>query len=77
MADKGSKAAKNVAGKYYVDTNCIGCGQCVDIAPEFYAEDADVGGMYVKKQPSSPQEVDLCEQALASCPVDAIGSDGE
>ena len=75
MADKSIKTAKNVAGKYYVDTNCISCGQCVDIAGYFFTEDKD-GGMYVKAQPQSAESVALCEQALSNCPVEAIGNDG-
>lgn len=76
MADKSSRSAKNVSGKYYVDTNCISCGQCVDIAVNFFKEDVG-GGIYVKAQPSSAEEIALCEQALASCPIEAIGNDGE
>lgn len=75
MADKNAKSKKNVAGKYYVDTNCISCGQCIDIAGDFFADDKE-SGVYVKAQPSSEQEVALCEQALANCPVEAIGNDG-
>ena len=75
MADKNSKAANSVAGKYYVDTNCISCGQCVDIAGDFFAESSD-GGMYVKAQPSSQEDIASCENALSNCPVDAIGNDG-
>lgn len=75
MADKGAKAVKNVAGKYYVDTNCISCGQCVDIAGNFFVESPD-GGMYVKAQPSSQEDNAVCEQALSNCPVEAIGNDG-
>ncbi|CAL7961145.1 ferredoxin [Gammaproteobacteria bacterium] len=74
MANKSAKAANSVAGKYYVDTNCISCGQCVDIASNFFAENPS-GGMYVKAQPGS-EDIALCEQALSSCPVDAIGNDG-
>lgn len=77
MADKNSKSTKNVPGKYYVDTNCISCGQCIDIAGDFFAEDSEVGGVYVKAQPNSEEGTVLCEKALASCPVDAIGNDGE
>lgn len=76
MSNKKAKAVKNVAGKYYVDTNCISCGQCVDIASEFFAENSE-GGMYVKSQPGSKEDIALCEQALSSCPVEAIGNDGE
>ena len=75
MANKNAKAIKNVAGKYYVDTNCISCGQCVDIAGNFFAESPD-GGMYVKADPSSKEDIASCEQALSNCPVDAIGNDG-
>jgi ferredoxin len=75
MADKSAKAVKNVSGKYYVDTNCISCGQCIDVAGDFFAESPD-GGVYVKAQPSSEQDIALCEQALSNCPVEAIGNDG-
>ncbi|MBU0744453.1 MAG: ferredoxin [Gammaproteobacteria bacterium] len=77
MADKNAKSAKNVSGKYYVDTNCISCGQCVDIAGDFFAEDSETGGFYVKAQPGSDEGIVLCENALSNCPVDAIGNDGE
>lgn len=76
MADKNAKSANNIPGKYYVDTKCISCGQCVDIAGDFFVEDKD-GGVYVKTQPTSQEGVELCEQALSNCPVEAIGNDGE
>jgi ferredoxin len=76
MADKSAKAAKNVAGSYYVDTHCISCGQCIDIAGGFFTEDQN-GGVYVKMQPDSSENLALCEQALSNCPVEAIGNDGE
>ena len=75
MADKTSKNASNAAGKYYVDSNCIGCGQCMDIAGDFFAETPDTG-VFVKVQPVEQKSIDLCEQALANCPVEAIGNDG-
>lgn len=75
MADKNAKAAKNVDGKYYVDTHCISCGQCIDIAGNFFAED-EAGGVYVKAQPGSDEDMALCDQAVANCPVEAIGNDG-
>jgi ferredoxin len=76
MADKNSKAAQNVAGKYYVDVNCIGCGQCIDLANDFFADGHD-GGVYVKKQPASTEDMSMCEKALSGCPVEAIGNDGQ
>ena len=31
---------------------------------------------YVYKQPESPEEEALCQEAMDGCPVEAIGSDG-
>ena len=75
MANKDAKANLSVAGKYYVDTNCISCGQCVDISNNFFTENQD-GGIYVKEQPQSEGDLALCEQALTNCPVEAIGNNG-
>lgn len=75
MANKNVKAEKNVSGKYYVDNNCISCGQCVGIARNFFAEEST--GVYIKSQPSVAEEIRLCEEALSNCPVGAIGDDGE
>lgn len=76
MPDKNNKTPNNVPGKYYVDNNCISCSQCGDIAPDYFAQ-LPSGEYHVTKQPTTPEEVTLCEQALAACPVNAIGNDGE
>lgn len=76
MADKSLTATKNVAGKYYVDTNCVSCGQCAEIAVNFFVQNQE-GGYYVKAQPQTAEELVLCEQALSNCPIEAIGNDGE
>lgn len=75
MADKNSKASKNVIGSYYVDTNCIGCCQCVDYAGDFFVQDIN-DGVYVKNQPILEKDIELCERALTACPVESIGNDG-
>ena len=36
MAVKENKVAENVRGKFYVDDQCIACGLCREIAPEFF-----------------------------------------
>jgi ferredoxin len=35
------------------------------------------GGSFIKKQPLTPEEIALCQEAMESCPVEAIGNDGE
>lgn len=77
MADKNSKNSKNVAGKFYTDSNCIGCCQCVDLAGACFAEDSEAGVVYVKQQPQTDEQRKLCEEAMNGCPVGAIGNDGE
>lgn len=76
MADKENKWSQNIDGKYYVDDQCIACDACVMEAPDFFEMNDDDGHAYVKKQPSNPQEEEDCENALAACPVEAIGRDG-
>jgi ferredoxin len=37
----------------------------------------DGGYSYVFRQPTTPEEEALCKEAMAGCPVEAIGNDGE
>ena len=74
MADKNIKVPENVAGSYYVDDTCIGCGLCVSTAPEVFEMNGD-DKAYVRKQPS-PEELDGARTSMESCPVDAIGDNG-
>ena len=77
MADKKSKWQKNADGKFYVDDQCIACDACVVEAPGFFSMDKSAGRAFVKKQPKKPNEIELCMEALNSCPVEAIGDDGD
>lgn len=83
MSNPEMKHKSNVAGKFYCtdpdDENgegCIACNVCYTGAPEFFAED-DEGNAYVKKQPQTEEEIELCIEQLESCPVNSIGSDGD
>lgn len=77
MADKNDKQPDNVPGKYYVDTECIDCDVCRQLAPDFFKANEDEGHSYVAAQPSSDDEIAQCEEALENCPVEAIGNDGD
>ena len=76
MADKNEKNEFNVSGKYYVDSQCIGCALCASTAEGLF-EMTDSGCACVAKQPENDADVALCNEALESCPVQAIGDDGE
>ena len=77
MADKESKIPDNVEGKYFVDDQCIACDACTAEAPRFFEMNDDEGFAFVKRQPSSKEEIEECENALAACPVEAIGNNGD
>ena len=77
MADPRDRVAGNVAGAFYVDTQCIDCDVCRVTAPDNFERDEDRGFSFVFRQPATPDESARCEEAMDSCPVEAIGSDGE
>ena len=76
MADKDEKYPDNVPGPYYVDQECIDCNACNQTAPDFFTSPEEGGYSFVMKQPSTEEEIAICEEALEGCPVEAIGNDG-
>ena len=50
MADAANKYAENVAGKFYVDDQCIDCDLCRETAPANFKRNDDGGHSYVYKQ---------------------------
>ncbi len=77
MADPTQKLPENVAGKYYVDAQCIDCDVCRVTAPGNFQRSDQKGYSYVFRQPADPEEEAQCQEAMDCCPVEAIGSDGE
>jgi ferredoxin len=77
MADKAKKYPENVAGKFFVDRECIACDACVLAAPDHFGMHEDDGHAFVKKQPAGGVEEDACREAMEGCPVEAIGNDGD
>lgn len=76
MPDPNARQPENVPGAFYVDTTCIDCDVCRDIAPDNFMQQEDKGCSFVYRQPGNEQQLSLCREALAACPVEAIGSDG-
>jgi ferredoxin len=76
VADPNDRVPENDPGTYYVDSQCIDCDVCRDTAPDNFTRCDENGYSYVYKQPETDDELALCEEALAACPVEAIGSDG-
>lgn len=76
MADADDKLARNVPGAWYVDSQCIDCDLCRQTAPANFDRSAEDGYSFVSKQPTTPDELKQCVEALDECPVEAIGDDG-
>lgn len=77
MADLTQRLAENVPGRYYVDRTCIDCDLCRETAPANFLRHDGKGYSYVMRQPRDAAEEAACQSALAYCPVEAIGDDGE
>lgn len=82
MAQPGNKHASNIAGPWFCTNpddasgeGCIACSVCNTGAPDFFVAD-DNGYSYVFKQPTTPDEIALCQEQLEACPVTSIGSNG-
>jgi glyoxylase-like metal-dependent hydrolase (beta-lactamase superfamily II)/ferredoxin len=71
MARTDLRHPANAAGDWFVDTRCIDCGTCREIAPELFG---DAGGYsFVTEQPGAGADVDAWLAAQA-CPTSSIGT---
>ncbi|HTQ31048.1 MAG TPA: ferredoxin [Opitutaceae bacterium] len=75
MATLSDRLSENIAGAYYVDSSCIDCDQCRVMAPDFFAR-SDNGFSFVKRQPATPEEVAMVDEAMNSCATASIGKEG-
>ena len=75
MANITKSVAENVAGEFFVDSTCIDCDACRQIAPSVFAEGP--GHSYVRAQPQSPGEHRQALHALLACPTGSIGFRGD
>jgi glyoxylase-like metal-dependent hydrolase (beta-lactamase superfamily II)/ferredoxin len=75
MADRHRRHPANAAGPWFVDTTCIDCDACRQIAPAVF-EDGGVGQSVVKRQPAAPDEEQAAARALVACPTASIGASG-
>ena len=69
------RISQNIQGRFYVDSNCINCSLCPEIAPDNFMTNHDLGYEYICKQPENSKERELIAQAIELCPADAIKED--
>jgi glyoxylase-like metal-dependent hydrolase (beta-lactamase superfamily II)/ferredoxin len=71
MANPLKSVRENVSGDFFVDTTCIDCDTCRQIAPEVFAEGP--GTAYVHRQPGVGADRRQALRALLACPTGSIG----
>ena len=74
MANFTKRVPENVAGDFFVDTTCIDCDTCRQVAPAVFAEGD--GHAFVHHQPQEPKSRRQALHALLSCPTGSIGTRG-
>lgn len=72
MANVALRVPENVPGDFYVDSTCIDCDACRQIAPETFSEDGDYS--IVHHQPNSAADEKRALMALVACPTASIGT---
>jgi len=72
MASVALRLSENVPGDFYVDSTCINCDACRQIAPETFAEDGDASIVF--RQPRTEAETKRALMALVVCPTGSIGT---
>jgi glyoxylase-like metal-dependent hydrolase (beta-lactamase superfamily II)/ferredoxin len=72
MANLRKSVAENVPGDFFVDSTCIDCDTCRQLAPGVFAEAPDHA--FVHHQPEAAEERRHALHALVCCPTGSIGS---
>jgi glyoxylase-like metal-dependent hydrolase (beta-lactamase superfamily II)/ferredoxin len=75
MANLSKRVPEDAPGDFFVDTTCIDCDTCRQLAPAVFAEAADHA--FVRRQPATPEDRRRALHALVCCPTGSIGSLGE
>jgi len=72
MANITKRLSTNVEGNFFVDSTCIDCDTCRQLAPATFVEDGDYSTVF--QQPKTSKEEFAAFQALIACPVGSIGT---
>jgi|SRR5215831_16964981 len=72
MANLALRLSENVPGDFFVDSTCIDCDACRQIAPGTFAETSDASIVY--HQPETDRETRRAMMALVACPTGSIGA---
>lgn len=72
MANPVQRLAENVPGDFYVDSTCIDCDACRQIAPTIFRDHGDQSSVF--RQPATDEETRRALMSLVACPTSSIGT---
>ena len=72
MAQIAQRLPENAEGDFFVDSSCIDCDACRQIAPAVFREHQDQSIVY--QQPRAPEDQQRALMALVACPTASIGT---
>lgn len=72
MADRARSLPENVGGPFFVDSTCIDCDTCRQLAPSVFGETGE--SSFVQLQPRDSGEELAALRALVACPTGSIGA---
>jgi glyoxylase-like metal-dependent hydrolase (beta-lactamase superfamily II)/ferredoxin len=72
MANRNKRWPENVSGEFFVDTTCIDCDTCRQLAPETFEDAGEYSYVYV--QPQTAEQRRNALRALLACPTGSIGT---
>ncbi len=72
MANPALRLRENAAGEFFVDSTCIDCDTCRQLAPATFRNLGEQSIVY--QQPESDEELQLAQMAIVACPTGSIGA---
>jgi glyoxylase-like metal-dependent hydrolase (beta-lactamase superfamily II)/ferredoxin len=75
MANLNKRVPEDEPGDFFVDSTCIDCDTCRQVASAVFAEGP--GHAFVRRQPATPDDRRQALHALVCCPTGSIGSRGD
>jgi glyoxylase-like metal-dependent hydrolase (beta-lactamase superfamily II) len=72
MANLQQRLPENVPGDFFVDSSCIDCDTCSQLAPDLFRDHGEQCSVY--RQPETEAETELAMMALVACPTGSIGT---
>jgi glyoxylase-like metal-dependent hydrolase (beta-lactamase superfamily II)/ferredoxin len=72
MANPAQRLPENAEGGFFVDSTCIDCDTCRQLAPATFGETGETS--FVKLQPRNAEEERAAYRALVACPTASIGA---